>query len=249
MTANPLIFYNPDVTPFYGPNLCGPSTLGAAALAPQSLAAVLAVLEVLEPDDYSVFLSAYLREGMRRYGEFWRYADICTVCLAAATLLKPRTYLEIGVRRGRSMAMAASAAPDCDLTGFDLWIENYAGMDNPGKELVERELDKLGHRGKRRFIDGDSHVTLKAYFLEHPEAAFDLVVVDGDHTDQGAAEDLRDVLPHVALGGVLVFDDIAHPAHPYLDGVWRDALAADGRFRDWRFEELGFGVALAVRMA
>jgi hypothetical protein len=37
---------------------------------------------------------------------------------------------------------------------------------------------------------------------------FDLITVDGDHTALGTWWDLADVLPHVAVGGALVFDDL-----------------------------------------
>lgn len=233
---------------YYGPALFGPSSIGALAEGQQARAAVQDVLRRLEPDDYGRYLTEFLRAGEAACGASWRYADICTACWAAARLIRPGRYLEIGVRRGRSMAMVAAAAPQCELLGFDLWLAGYAGMENPGKELVLRELAKLGHQGGAAFIDGDSHATLKAYFAAHPTASFDLVTVDGDHGEAGAAEDLEDVLPHVAVGGAVVFDDIAHPKHLYLAEVWRRALAGRPNFRDWRFDELGFGVALAVRM-
>ena len=46
--------------------------------------------------------------GRGKAGGDWRYADILTVLAAACDLIRPRSYLEIGVRRGRSMAMVAS---------------------------------------------------------------------------------------------------------------------------------------------
>ena len=45
-----------------------------------------------------------------------------------ALRLGVRDYLEIGVRRGRSMAMVASQAPDCSMLGFDLWV--HAPIDS-----------------------------------------------------------------------------------------------------------------------
>ena len=54
-------------------------------------------------------------------------------------------------------------------------------------------------------------------------------------------------MPRLKRGGVLVFDDIVHPRHPYLADVWRRVVADDPRFVTWAFTELGYGVALAVR--
>ena len=76
---------------------------------------------------------------------------------------------------------------------------------------------------------------------------FDLITVDGDHSEVGAWEDLITVIPRLATGGVLVFDDIAHPAHPYLLGVWRRALARFPFLSGHEFTETGYGVAFAVR--
>jgi len=53
---------------------------------------------------------------------------------------------------------------------------------------------------------------------------FDLITVDGDHSEEGAFDDLLNVIPHLNVGGILVFDDIAHPTHPYLLGVWKKTL-------------------------
>ncbi len=233
----------------YPPPMLGPSTLGATALDAATLDLALEVLGRLEPDDYIRFLLAFCAEARGRYGAHWHYADITTACLAAARLLQPSSYLEIGVRRGRSMAMVAAACPNCRLLGFDLWIENYAGMPNPGPDFVRQQMREVGHRGLLDLVGGDSHVTLKAYLHDHPGEYFDLVTVDGDHSEAGAAEDLADVLPRVARGGVVVFDDIAHPAHPYLLAVFEAACAAAGDFRTWRFAEVGYGVAMAVRYA
>ena len=40
--------------------------------------------------------------------------------------------------------MVASSTPKADLYGFDMWVANYAGMENPGPEFVESELREIG---------------------------------------------------------------------------------------------------------
>ncbi len=231
----------------YDPVMISGSMLGRLALAPDTLRRAVEIMDHLEPDQYLKFLRAYYRLGLKRYGENWRYADIVTVLLACALLIQPENYLEIGVRRGRSMAMVAATCPDCHILGFDLWKPNYAGMPNPGPEFVRAELDKLGYRGRLELVSGDSHQTVPQYLGAHPEAYFDLVTVDGDHSREGAIQDLREVIPRLKLGGALVFDDISHPAHPYLLQVWRETVVADPRFTTWQFTDLGYGVALAIR--
>jgi predicted O-methyltransferase YrrM len=232
---------------YYSPVMLGPETLLRVASRASTLHDVLAVLAKLEPDDYTRYLTDYCGEGLRRYGESWYYADICSVLLAAGRMVAPLTYLEIGVRRGRSMAMVAAAAPEARFLGFDLWMPDYGGMPNPGPSFVRAELERVGYRGTLELHSGDSHVTVPRFFADHPGLMVDLVTVDGDHSDEGALADLRAVIPRLSLGGVLVFDDVGDPAHPELANVFRRAVAEDGGLVATGYTELGFGVGVAVR--
>lgn len=241
------VFSSPDLTDWYHPVIIGPQTVGEMAMSSACLQQAIHVYERLEPDDYVSFLLAYYRAGLERFGDNWHYADIVTVLIAAAKLLHPSNYLEIGVRRGRSMAMVATICPDCDIVGFDLWAPDYAGMSSPGPDFVRAEIKKLGHSGRMELISGDSHKTLPRFFSKHHDAFFDLIIVDGDHSKKGAERDLRDVLPRLKVGGIIIFDDICHPLHPYLAKVWQRVVASDSRFAAWQFNELGYGVAFAIR--
>lgn len=234
-------------TQWYPPLMMSAGSLAEKAISRKSVEEALALLRDLEPDDYSGYLSSYYAEGLARFGDGWRYADIVTVLLALASNLKPKSYLEIGVRRGRSVCAVAKQAPTCDIYMFDMWIENYAGMANPGEALVSRELDKVSHTGRRVYTNGNSHVTLKQFFNENPSLALDMITVDGDHTREGAVEDLCDVLPRLKIGGALVFDDICHPKHRYLQDVWQDLVVGDNRFTSWSCADIGYGVGFALR--
>jgi predicted O-methyltransferase YrrM len=234
-----------DVRTFFEPVMISPSALGEVAVAPATARRVMEVNSLLEWDDYIRYVRAYYAAGLDRFGDAWRYADISTALLAAAQLSRPQRYMEIGVRRGHSLAMVASLCPTCEIVAFDMWMPDYAGMPNPGPEFVRGELQKVGFQGSLEFVNGNSHKTVPAYFEQYPDKFFDVITVDGDHTEQGAEQDLRDVLPHLKTGGVLIFDDIAQ--YPALYDVWRDVVASDLRFSSWAFTELGYGVAIAVR--
>ena len=235
-------------TDFFSPALLGPTTLLRESTQPALIRDMVAVLGKLEPDDYTRYLVEYCGEGLIRYPESWYYADISTVLLAASRLVGPSTYLEIGVRRGRSMAMVAAATPEVRCFGFDMWMPDYAGMANPGPDFVQAEMKRAGHHGSVELITGDSHETVPRFFAENPGLMVDLITVDGDHSHDGALADLRTVIPRLALGGVLVFDDIVHPQHPYLLDVFRHAAAEDGGLAVGEYTELGYGVAVAVRV-
>lgn len=231
----------------FEPQLAGPSTFLPDCISAEAARRVLGISERLEADRYLEFIKNYYREGLRNFGEKWVYADINTVLYGICKNIRVQSYLEIGVRRGRSMAVVATQSPDCRIVGFDLWIQNYAGLANPGKEFVKKELLKVDYRGEIEFIDGDSKKTVPQYFRAHPDAYFDLVTVDGDHSIGGAITDLKNVIPRIKVGGILVFDDICSYEHPYLKKVWEKMIVKDKRFSSYAFTELGLGVGFAIR--
>ncbi len=239
--------HDDDGPAWYPPLMLGADTISSTIIGGETLKQALTLLGKLTPDAYSDYLQAFYRDGMSRFGESWGYADIVTTLIGLAGLLRPVRYLEIGVRRGRSAAAVASVAPACHFYLFDRWTADYAGMDNPGPSLVDAELDRMGHSGKRNFVNGNSHDTLPAFFEENPEIAFDLITVDGDHSPKGAARDLADVLPYLAIGGAVVFDDICHPKHPDLAMVWNELVADDPRFTAASYDGAGYGVGFALR--
>lgn len=236
----------PEGIDFYGPGVIGATTIGERAVEADLLDTIAAELSTGDDDAYLGYVRQFVHEGRARAGRSWRYADITTVLAAAAELLEPQNYLEIGVRRGRSMTVVARRAPACAITGVDRWEAGYAGIENPGPEYVQAQLGLAGHTGRCRLISGDSHAELPRLFAETEAHTFDLVTVDGDHSESGARRDLEAVLPHLRIGGCIVFDDISHPAHPGLRRVWR-AATNDRRYATWEFDDVGYGVALAVR--
>lgn len=245
--TNESVTYRRDGTQWFRPVLWSAATLARLSARTANWQAVLGTLRRLTPDDYLEFVCAYVEKGLERFGDDWGYTDLLSVTQAAATALRPRRYLEIGVRRGRSLGVVAAAWPEVELLGFDLWIPNYAYMENPGPAFVEAEVRRLGHRGRLELVSGDSRETVPAYLEAHPGACFDLVTVDGDHTPAGAAADLANVLPRVSVGGVVVLDDVAHPLHRDLEPVWEELVASNPAFDSAIYRELGYGVAFAVR--
>lgn len=128
--------------------------------------------------------------------------------LWAAQKFHPKNYLEIGTRRGWSLGMVCATVPECEAYCFDIWQSEYGGIANPGPAFVSSEMKKLGYQKEIHFISGNSHETVPNFFKKNPTMEFDLMLVDGDHTVEGARDDLMNTLPHLSPGGVLLFDDI-----------------------------------------
>jgi predicted O-methyltransferase YrrM len=116
--------------------------------------------------------------------------------------------------------MVAGTCPNAAIYGFDLWLTPYGGANNPGPDFVRSEMQRLGHTGPVTLSSGDSRQTVPAFAAAHPGVRFDLINVDGDHSDEGAWADLVAVAELVSPGGYIVFDDLIHPAHTLL-GVYR----------------------------
>jgi predicted O-methyltransferase YrrM len=167
---------------------------------------------------------------------------------ARSIAISPRRALEIGVRRGFTSCAVAAAATNIELHMMDSWRPVYADRANPGPPLIREQLHAIDHRGRATFHHGNSHELMPILFTAEPQLQFDIIVVDGDHTEIGADQDLRDTFPRLTRGGVLIFDDLMHPQHKYLLNVWRrwsEALADDFEFAEYL--EDGLGVGWAVR--
>lgn len=235
---------------WYAPGLLDPETIATFARSRKCRRFVERTFARLTPDAYSRYITEFRAEGGRKFGECWQYLDIVDVLASAALLIKPTSYLEIGVRRGRSFTTVGAAAPSCALVGMDMWVKDYAGMDNPGPDFVREELRRAKHRGPVDFISGNSHEKLPELAASRPDRRFSMITVDGDHSDEGARQDLLDVIPMLEVGGVLIFDDVAHPLHPNLLAVWRNAIRDSGvDIRTFEYGSLGYGVAFGVRVA
>ena len=85
------------------------------------------------------------------------------------------------------------------------------------------------------------------YFKDNPDQYFDLITVDGDHRIHGAKTDMRNVIKRLKVGGILVFDDIVSPHHPYLAKLWRKEIKSNSRFTSFEFEDVGLGIGVAIK--
>jgi hypothetical protein len=155
--------------------------------------------------------------------------------------LKPLRYLEIGVREGCSLERVLEGAGSFlhYLYLADTWGGDYGGTGRGNHAHIEEMLKGRGFRmGRVTFLDGDSKVTippLQAALTEQIQ----LALVDGDHSEAGANADLENAWPLIAPGGVLVFDDVCHPAHQYLWRVFK-------RFVEKYREEVTFSLSITV---
>jgi hypothetical protein len=155
-----------------------------------------------------------------------------------------RRYLEIGTRDGGSLRIVLeNAGPDLmSVCVADQWGTAYGGSGRGGHAHVDQLLDDFNFSGERVFLDGNSRETIPALMPAKADA-FDLVLVDGDHSADGGLADLENVWPLVMPGGCLVFHDITHPEHLYLSDVFAGFVATHRAPHRMILEPYGVGVA------
>ncbi|MBZ0198630.1 MAG: glycosyltransferase [Ignavibacteriaceae bacterium] len=126
--------------------------------------------------------------------------------------------MEVGVRTGGSLVQALHGSSVRHAVLVDLWSGSYADLPNT-KDYTEKQLTNFqkqaNNNAKLEYIQGNSHHVLKE--LINQRRKFDLINVDGDHEEAGAWEDLIDAEKLLSDAGAIVFDDIIHPAHKYLE--------------------------------
>lgn len=150
------------------------------------------------------------------------------------------SYLEVGCREGHSLraVVAANVETLTSVTICDTWESHYGGTGRGSHAHIDELLRSIGYIGQSRFLDGRSSEMLPLLMDER----FDLILIDGDHSDAVAESDLRHAARLLAPGGRIVFDDICHPAHLSLRGVAERFAASTGMAAEYFVDDNGFAV-------
>jgi len=95
-----------------------------------------------------------------------------------------KTYMEIGVQDGNSTLNVIRMFPKMRLAVLcDNWGPGHGGTNRGSNAYVANRIIESGFPiGRVQFLDGDSRELIPAYFRTFPEAYFDLVVIDDDHS-------------------------------------------------------------------
>lgn len=130
--------------------------------------------------------------------------------LSLARLPGMRTYCEIGMNGGHSTAAMLEANANLIVHSWDLMKFKYS---RPVTDLLRT---RFGHRVN--FHAGDTRRTLTASVFN---VTCDLILVDGDHTFEGALRDMRRLKAFATPQSIVVVDDIALPPGQALDQLVR----------------------------
>jgi len=129
-------------------------------------------------------------------------------------LIRPVSYLEVGVCEGESLKRVIEHGCPARLYLCDDWGRVAGGTGRGSHDHIQAMLDEMSVAVNPVYLDGSSHDLLMSVSV-----SFQMITVDGDHSGPGAEQDLCECWPLLEPNGFLFFDDICHPMHMYLDDV------------------------------
>jgi len=199
-----------------------------------------AILEVYTKMQPSVHFSMdfYRRVLLDMTNDFVSFR---TLLGAYAQFTNPAYYLEVGTRRGHSACVVAKCSPKTKIFCFDIFTPDYGGERNDQK-LAESELAKFNCSAT--FFTEDSKKAIPTFF-QNNNLLIDAILIDGDHSAQGALADLKNVIEHISVGGLLILDDLNEGTlHP----TWLNFISTHPNFEhvENTKHEFGWGAALRI---
>lgn len=199
----------------------------------------LRILHQVTPSDGYIF--NYLWHYAREKDDFF---DIYHLAFWWGAHHQPKNVMEIGARTGLSLAQLLSAymdVSDVRVVLFDFWND---GISTP--TLIKKHLNHLGiHTKVIEFYQGDSRHTVPEFMAKNG-TRFDWILVDGDHSPEGAMNDLENAVKLVSEGGVIVFDDIVEFDGVKLMPTWNAFKQKYKERFEWNEDLHGKGVGWAV---
>jgi hypothetical protein len=158
------------------------------------------------------------------------------------------TYLEIGTREGDSLKAVIEHNPSLkEIIVSDIWGSNYGGSGRGNHIHISELLKSMNFLGSVVFLDGDSKQTIPS-IKDKYSSFFDLILVDGDHSYEGGMIDLENVFNLCKPNGIILFDDISHPAHLYLDKCFDDFVNKYSKdIKETNKSYDGYGVGVIVK--
>ena len=199
----------------------------------------LRILKAKNPGDtyYEEYIKHSSREGDNFYDQY--HFAIDRVISEA-----PARILEVGVRTGLSICNMLSAYRDYtkikEITLCDIWNDGWASPEIVKMNMRAMNFPEL----PVNFIVGDSAAVLPE--LAASGKLYDYILIDGDHSKEAAARDLRNAVPLCDRGGVIVFDDIS-PYGCNLWDVWENFAVSNAGYFEFGSNQHGKGTAWAIK--
>jgi len=199
----------------------------------------LRILKRRNPGD--TYLENYMWHYNKRGDGF---VDTYTLAWLIGTQFKLSSVMEIGCRTGISLCQLLSPIVHGEYPYVALFDVFNDGFISP--KIVEMNLAAMAIPINPDFYIGDSAETVPDFKNKNPGKQFSFILVDGDHSVEGARRDLENCASLVEPGGFLVADDLAVDGCN-LDHVWQAFKSDHNEFLFWEsYEGKGVGVGICV---
>ena len=137
----------------------------------------------------------------------------------------PSRLCEIGFNGGHSalLFLLGRDTKPLDFTVFDIGHHTYV------KPCLSYIQSRFPH-SRFEYVEGDSTATMPAWLERNPSlvGTYDVVHVDGGHSDHCVTNDMRNADRLVRVGGLLIVDDTNHPPIARC----AEAAVASGSYED-----------------
>jgi predicted O-methyltransferase YrrM len=121
--------------------------------------------------------------------------------------VRPGRILEIGVRAGYSAAAFLAARPTAHYVGLDKDDGSHGGVEGYLQDAREMLLGRYPDAGVELYRGDSGDEGVRRGLAARCAGAFDLVHVDGDHSEAGCAADLAWGASLLRPGGYVLVDD------------------------------------------
>lgn len=128
-------------------------------------------------------------------------------------IINPKRYMEIGVREGDSLLEVVKNSSLEFLEVVDDWGKSYSGTGRGSHRHIRYMLEPYSIPAIA-WMDGDSKETLPLLWRYH--SYFDMITVDGDHSEIGFIADLVNSWALVKKGGYIICDDLIQPKQRHI---------------------------------
>lgn len=142
-----------------------------------------------------------LKKDRKEY--WWNFPNNYPFEYGLGKSLKPSSYLEIGTRYGYSMVSILAGAKDSLKLITSIDLQEY---EDKSQNYAKDNLVSTGFSGKAEFFAGSSHDAAIKDKIKGRK--YDLVFVDGDHSYEGALDDILHYWDNVAPGKFMIIDDV-----------------------------------------
>ena len=113
-----------------------------------------------------------------------------------------KTVMEIGFNAGHSADTFLKSNESISLVSFDIATHSYVDI---GKTYIDKKYPE-----RHTLIKGDSRVTITEYFNKNPETKFDLIFIDGGHSDNVPRSDLSNCRLFAHKNTIVIMNDVKY---------------------------------------